>query len=305
MQKRIIILGGPTASGKSALALDIAKKIDGVIINADSQQVYLEIPIITAQPTTEEQAQVPHKLYGIISVRELFSVVQWLELVTKEINNVFNQGKTPMLVGGTGMYIKALVEGIAEVPEINPDIRQQVRQICDQDGAETIHAILTEKDPQIAAKLKPNDRQRVLRAYEVLLDTGKSLLYWQQQKVTPIFPSEMFKTFFLLPDRAEVYEKCNLRLIQMLEKGLLDEMQALDAMQVPATFPAMRAHGIREFIAYLHGKISLSDATAQAQQATRNYVKRQFTWFRHQMRDAVAITCADGVNIDENILRIP
>lgn len=297
MQKRIIILGGPTASGKSALALDLAKKIDTVIINADSQQVYREIPIITAQPSLYEQTQVPHKLYGIISVQELFSVALWLELVAKQINDVLAQGKTPLLVGGTGMYIKSLVEGIAEVPEISFDIRQQVRQMCDEHGPEAIHAILMEKDPQIATKLKPGDRQRVLRAYEVLLETGKSLLYWQQQKTTPIFPTEMFKTFFLLPDRAEVYKKCDLRLIQMLENGLLDEVRALDKMQVPAIFPAMRAHGLREFIAHLHGEISLSDATAAAQQATRNYVKRQFTWFRHQMQDAVAITGADDIVI--------
>jgi len=284
MQKKIIIICGPTATGKTCLAIDIAKEINGVIINADSQQVYREIPVITAQPTKVELQQAPHRLYGFISVREPFSVAIWLEAVQREIKDILAQGKTPILVGGTGMYIKALLDGIAQVPEISSEIRGQVRQMCDEEGAESVHAKLTLIDPIIATKLNPADRQRVLRAYEVFLETGKSLLYWQNQKTTPIFPREMFDIRIILPDRAEIYDKCNLRLLKMLEDSLLDEIRALDKMNVTGSLPAMRACGLREFIAHLHGEISLEKAILSAQQATRNYVKRQFTWFRHQVK---------------------
>jgi tRNA dimethylallyltransferase len=289
MNNKIIILGGPTASGKSSLALELADKINAVIINADSQQIYREIPIITAQPTIEEQKQIPHRLYGIISVRELFSVGLWLEAVKKEISHALEQEKTPLLVGGTGMYIKSLIEGIAEVPQIAPEIRQKVRLLCDCEGVEGIHKILANIDPQIAAKLNPTDKYRVLRAYEVFLETGKSLLYWQQQKTIPFFPKEMIKTFFLMPSRDNVYKKCNNRILKMLENGLLDELQAIDAMQIPNEFPAMRALGLPEFIEYINGIISLEEATSKAQQNTRQYVKRQFTWFRHQMPEATVL----------------
>lgn len=285
MDKKIIIIGGPTASGKTALALDVARNIDSVIINADSQQVYREIPIITAQPTKEEQAVTPHKLYGVISVQDYFSVAMWLELVTNEINFALQNGKTPILVGGTGMYIKSLVEGIAEVPEISTEIRDNIRK---QETSE-IYKMLLEKDPEMASRLKPADRQRVLRAYEVFMETGKSLLYWHQQKPIPLFPTEMIRLFFLLPDREKVYEKCNIRFLEMFKCGLLEEVTALDKMNIPSSMPAMRAHGLREMVAYVRGGMPYTDAIAQAQQNTRKYVKRQFTWFRHQMDYAIGL----------------
>lgn len=288
---KIIIIGGPTASGKTALALDVARNIDAVIINADSQQVYKEIPIITAQPTLLEKGDIPHKIYGIISVREFFSVAIWLELVEKEIKDAFAAGKTPILVGGTGMYIKSLVEGIAEVPEISQEIRSNIRA----EETENIYKLLLEKDPEIAAKLNPADRQRVLRAYEVVMETGKSLLYWHQQKTTPIFSPDMIKLFFLLPDRDKVYEKCNQRFLEMFDIGLMDEMQKLAEMNVPASMPAMRAHGLREVIAYIRGEMEYPDAISMAQQNTRKYVKRQFTWFRHQMGYAKGIAENEGL----------
>lgn len=285
MQQKIIILGGPTASGKTALAIDIAARINAVVINADSQQVYREIPIITAQPTKEEQNAVPHRLYGVVSAREYFSVANWLAMLEAEIKSAWTKGKTPLLVGGTGMYIKSLVEGIAEVPEISNEIRSHVRGLCDSVGAPEVHRLLSEKDPQIAGKLKPGDKQRVLRAYEVILQTGKSLLHWQQQNKT-IFPPEMFGLFSLLPDRQEVYKRCNLRFLNMLENGAIEEVRALKAMQIPPKMPAMNALGVPELLSYENGDISRDAMVELAQQKTRNYVKRQFTFFRNQMKQA-------------------
>lgn len=295
MPNKIIIIGGPTASGKSALAVELAHKIDGVIINADSQQVYKEIPIITAQPSVLERGSVQHLLYGMIAVQEFFSVGLWLQLVEDEINKVLKQGKTPILVGGTGLYIKALADGIATVPEISQEIRGHVRRMCDEQGIESVYQLLLEQDQEVALKLKPKDRHRVLRAYEVLLQTGKSLNYWHQQKNTPPFAKKMIQTFFLLPDRNEVYDKCNKRVLQMLENGLLDEMQIIADMNLSHALPAMRAHGLREFVAYLKGEMTLQGATELACQNTRNYVKRQFTWFRHQMPGVIALKDTDGI----------
>ncbi len=283
-------MAGPTASGKSALALDFAKNDNGVIINADSMQIYREIPIITAQPGLAMLQQIPHFLYGTIAVTEPFSVAKWLELVQKEINNAHAIGKTPILVGGTGMYIKALTDGIAQIPEISTTIRQQVRQMCEVENAAAIHKILCAADPQMAAKLNPADTQRLIRAYEVLLQTGKSLLYWQQQKSPALFPPEIFSSFILLPQRDKIYRQCEQRLVQMVEDGALDEIKALADMQLPPNLPAMRALGVPEFLAHVKGELTLAKAIELAQQHTRNYVKRQFTWFRHQMPGATVLT---------------
>lgn len=287
MQQQIVIIGGPTASGKTALAIDVARKIDAVIINADSQQVYREIPILTAQPSLLERQEISHRLYGIISASEYFSVASWLELVEGEIKQAFEQGKTPLLVGGTGMYIKSLIEGIAQVPEISDEIRVDVRQMCEQQGAAQIHKLLAEKDPQMAAKLNPADKQRVLRALEVYLQTGKSLLHWQAQKTTPLFSAEKFGMFCLFPDRKEVYDRCNARFINMLENGGVDEVHTLKNMNIPQQMPAMNALGVPELLAYDNGTLEYNAMLEIAQQKTRNYVKRQFTFFRNQMQGRV------------------
>lgn len=286
MNQKIIILAGPTASGKSALALDMARKLNAVIINADSKQVYKEIPILTAQPGMPELDDIPHRLYGVVSVLHHYSVATWLEMVRLEIQEVIAQGQTPLLVGGSGMYIKALIDGIAAIPEISIETRNEVRRVCDAEGLCSVYQMLLEHDPHMAAKLKPNDMQRILRAYEVWLQTGKSLQYWHEQKITPLFPEEMIKLFFLMPGREETYARCNRRFVEMVENGVLDEVQVVDAMQVPQDMPAMRAHGLRELISHLHGDSTLDEAMSKAQQNTRNYVKRQFTWFRHQMHRA-------------------
>lgn len=285
----IFILSGPTASGKSALALEVAPKLNAVIINCDSKQVYKEIPIITAQPSIEEKAQIEHMLYGTVSAAQNCSVADWLQMAKDAICDVWARGKTPLLVGGSGMYIKMLAEGISQVPEINDEIRTYVRGLCKEKGPSYIHEILKHEDPQIAEKLKEGDVQRVSRAYEVLKQTGKSLLFWQQQKPEAVFPDAEFKTFFLSPPREKVYENCNIRFLKMLENGVMDEIKALDKMSLSPELPAMRAHGVPELLAYLHGNMTLEDAITQSQTNTRHYIKRQFTWFRNQMNSFTLI----------------
>lgn len=283
MKKDIIIIGGPTASGKTSLSIEVARQLDAVIINADSQQVYQDIPIITAQPTKEEQENIPHKLYSVISVMEFFSVAKWLKMAQQEISSALQQDKTPILVGGTGMYIKALIDGISDVPDIDADLRANLRNAAAEKGTEFIYEKLQTKDPDVAKTLNAKDTQRVLRAYEVLQQTGKSISYWHSKVQEPIFPKEQIKLYFLLPKRQKLYENCNKRFLQMVENGVLDEMKKIDQMQVPNGMPAMRAHGLRELILYLNDKMSLEDAIAISQQNTRKYIKRQTTWFRHQM----------------------
>lgn len=293
MTHPILILFGPTASGKSALALEMAAKIDAVIINCDSKQVYKEIPIITAQPTAEEQAQTPHELYGVVSVAQDCSVGDWLTLAKTAIDKVRGLGRIPLLVGGTGMYIKMLTEGIPAMPDIDEAIRLEIRKFVQENGAEAAHKILAEQDPAMAAKLEKNDSQRITRALEVLKQTGKSLLYWQSQEAIPAYPKEDFRKFFLDIGREKNYQNCNNRFVKMIENGVLDEMKALDKMALNPQLPAMKGHGVPELLAYLHGNMTLEAAISQAQQNTRHYIKRQFTWARHQMEDVKVIEKAE------------
>lgn len=284
---RTLVLAGPTASGKSALALLIAAKLDAVIINADSKQVYHEIPIITAQPSQAEQAQTPHLLYGHIPASRHYSVADWVADATDAIKQVRAEGKVPLLVGGTGMYIKSLVDGMSAVPETTAETRAQIRKQYAVIGNDGMYALLESKDPVTAARLNPGDTQRVLRAMEVIEQTGISITDWQQKKTTSPFAREEYKLFFLDYPREQVYENCNTRFLKMMEAGVMAEVEAFDKLSLDETLPAMKAHGVPELRAYLHGTMSLEDAIAKAQQNTRNYIKRQYTWFRHQMEGMV------------------
>ncbi|PIR39805.1 MAG: tRNA (adenosine(37)-N6)-dimethylallyltransferase MiaA [Alphaproteobacteria bacterium CG11_big_fil_rev_8_21_14_0_20_39_49] len=284
--KPIIILFGPTASGKSSLAMSVASKIDAVIINCDSKQLYKEIPIITAQPTEDEKNLITHEMYGVISVSEHCSVGRWLDMVKPVIKRAWAKGKIPMLVGGTGMYIKYLTQGIPQMPDIEEGIRQQVRRQTAKEGSEAVYAKL---DDAMRRKLEPSDRQRVARAYEVLLQTGKSLAYWQEQPTIPVFNDAVYHKFFLSPDRQKVYENCNIRFDKMIGEGVLEEMENLQKMNLSDELPSMKSHGVPELLAYLKGDMNIEDAIEQAKRNTRHYIKRQFTWFRGQMSDAYAL----------------
>lgn len=291
VNKPIIVLLGPTASGKSALALSIAQKIGAVIINCDSKQLYKEIPIITAQPSMDEKRQVRHELYGVISASEHCSVGRWIDMVKPVIEEVWGRGEIPLLVGGTGMYIKYLTQGIPQMPDISGVIRQNVREEILNNGSLAIYKKL---DSIMQAKLFPNDSQRVARAYEVFLQTGKSLSYWQSQPAIPIFKDVDFIKFFLSPPREKVYENCNKRFEKMMNEGVIQEMEFLQAMGLSDELPAMKSHGVPELLAYLNGNLSEKDAIEQAKRNTRHYIKRQFTWFRGQISDALVLDMKDA-----------
>lgn len=278
----ITILCGPTASGKSQGALKLAQEKPSVIINADAMQLYSELRIITARPSEAEEAQAPHRLYGVIPAAESSSAGRWLALVKPAIEEAWRAEKQPILVGGTGLYLKALMEGLSPIPDIPAEIQRRIRALTA--APEALHPLLAARDPAMAARLKPGDTQRILRALEVLEETGKSLLYWQAQPRIPIFPEAEFtviRTDTIL--REELYRRCDARFIQMLEEGALEEARAVMALNLPSDLPAMRAVGLPELLGYLRGEWPLEQAVAKAQQATRNYAKRQLTWLRNQM----------------------
>lgn len=267
------------------MAENLAEEIGGVIINADSMQIYREIPILSAQPTAEQMAKIPHFLYGIISVSEKFSVGKWLEYAEKEINKIRADGKTPIIVGGTGMYIKRLIDGVAYVPEIPSEIRKKAAELLKEMGNADFHSMLKEKDPEMGERLKPGDTQRMLRAWEVLHETGKSIAEWQKKPHRKFFDKEDFVGFFINPPREELYKRCDARFLKMLEVGAMDEAKKLSDMNLPKNLTGMKALGVPELISYINVEISLDEAIKKAQQSTRNYAKRQVTWFKNQMKD--------------------
>ncbi len=282
MQRSAVILGGPTASGKSALALAIARAFGGTVINADSLQVYRELPILTAQPSPATQAALPHRLYGFLSASERCSAARWAALARGEIDAALAAGRLPVVVGGTGLYLRALLHGLAPVPEIPADVRETAKQRLAELGKAAFHAELARRDPRMAARIRPSDPQRMVRAWEVLEATGRSLADWQAQQDGP-HPNDgsRFLTLILMPERASLYAACNARFRAMVEQGALREAAALRSLD--PGLPAFKALGLRELIAHLRGERALEATMAAAQQATRRYAKRQMTWFRHQL----------------------
>ncbi|MBM3616915.1 MAG: tRNA (adenosine(37)-N6)-dimethylallyltransferase MiaA [Alphaproteobacteria bacterium] len=282
----VIVIYGATASGKSALALDLAVKRGGTVINADSMQAYAGLPILTAAPTAEEMAQAPHVLYGYIDPATPASAASWAEDAAREIRRCWQAGSLPIVVGGTGMYIKALTQGFSPIPEISPEVRERVRAM----PLEEIRARLAEADPAISARLKEGDTQRLARAYEVFMETQRPLSLWQETTPESPIPEAEFHLFGLNLPRELLYARCDARLQQMMENGALDELQALLNRNLPSSLPALRAVGVPELAAYLRGESTREEALAKAQQATRNYAKRQLTWMRNQFPDATLIT---------------
>lgn len=283
-QTPVIVIGGPTASGKSALALALAEEFGGTVINADAMQVYRELAVLTARPTPAEMKRAPHRLYGVISARQRGTAARWRTMALAAIDMAKSKGRLPIVAGGTGLYLKALMEGLAPVPDIPAEVRAQARARHAELGAAGFHAELKRLDPDMAARLKPGDTQRLLRAWEVVTATGRSLALFQ--KVRPAPTQLWFESFRLLPPREVLYAACDARCRRMLEQGALDEVRALMALKLDADLPAMKAVGVREITRYLGGEASRAEALAKFQQVTRNYAKRQLTWFRHQMPDA-------------------
>lgn len=279
----VLVVGGPTASGKSGLALELARRLNGVVINADSMQVYRELSVLTARPGPEALAAAPHRLYGVLPAAEACSVARWLALALAEIAACHAAGMLPVVVGGSGLYLRALMLGLSELPEIAPEIRAAAREKLESLGPAGLHAELAARDPATAARLKPGDRQRILRAWEVLEATGRPLADWQREDRGAAPPGLRFSTIVLDPPRVELYESCDRRFDAMLAAGGLDEVRALEALGLDPALPALKALGVPELRRHLVGELSLAEAAALARQSTRRYAKRQVTWFRHQV----------------------
>jgi tRNA dimethylallyltransferase len=282
---KAILIAGPTASGKSAAALALAEHLRGTVINADSMQVYRELVILTARPTEAEIGRAPHRLYGIVPAREAYSVGHWLEDAARAIREAQGEGRVPILVGGTGLYFKALIEGLAPVPDVPPEIRTAWRERAEKLGAEGLYRELSARDPAMAARLRPTDPQRLLRALEVIDGTGVSLLEWQGGNTAPVLASDSVLKLVIAPEREAVYAAIHARFAAMIEEGALEEVRALLALGLDPSLPAMRAQGVRELASHLSGESSLEEAIAKAKTETRRYAKRQMTWLRRFMKD--------------------
>jgi tRNA dimethylallyltransferase len=281
----IILIAGPTASGKSALALELAQKLRGVIINADSMQVYRDLRIITARPTAKDEALVPHRLYGRIDAAENYSVGRWRTDAAATIESTKRYGRAAIVVGGTGLYFNGLTRGLAAVPAIPADVRDTVRARLESEGVNALHMELMERDPAAAARLMPGDRARISRALEVVLATGRSLLEWHEQGNAASLDAARAAKVFLMPDRDELMRRIDSRFDAMVAAGALDEVRALAARNLAPDLPAMKAHGVPWLIRHFGGEINLEEAVEGAKRDTRQYTKRQATWFRNQLPD--------------------
>ncbi len=282
----IVVIAGPTASGKSALALSIAETSDGEIINADSMQVYADLSVLTARPNAAEMAKLPHHLYGVVDGGTTCSVAQWRDMALVAIEQVWLRRKLPVLVGGTGLYLRALLDGISDIPSIPEAIRIEVRAL---DTAAVAEALQT-TDPVMAARLNPNDRQRLVRALEVLRATGQSLASFQGQVGGGLTADVNVRRLRLMPERDWLYARCDARLEQMVASGALEEVARLMARQLDPDLPVMKALGVREFSACQAGTCTQEEALAMARLGTRHYAKRQLTWLRNQCADWEVVT---------------
>ncbi len=289
--RHAVVIGGPTASGKSALALAIACEFGGTVINADSMQVYRDLPVLTAQPSDAERAIVPHRLYGFLPVTERCSAGRWAHLARTEIDAAQTSGRLPIVVGGTGLYLKALCDGLAPVPEVPARVRDAARRRLAEIGKPAFHAELARRDPGMAARVRPGDSQRMLRAWEVMAATGRSLADWQAQAVRPRSDAATrFVKLALAPERGRLYAACDARFLAMIERGAVDEARRLASHFDGSGLPGFKALGLRELIGHIRGEASLDAAITAGQQATRRYAKRQMTWFRHQFGQALQIS---------------
>jgi tRNA dimethylallyltransferase len=286
-EPKIILIAGPTASGKSALALALAEKLGGTIVNADSMQVYRDLRIITARPTPEEEARVPHRLYGHVDAAENFSVGRWCTEVADVLAATQREARAAIVVGGTGLYFSALTQGLAAVPPIPAQIRNEVRTRLASDGAEALHAELTQRDPVAAARLMPGDRARVTRALEVILATGRSISQWHESNMPACVDAVLAAKVFLMPDRDALLRRIDARFDAMMAAGALDEVRALAGRRLDPNLPAMKAHGVPWLIRHLNGEMALAEAIEGGKRDTRQYTKRQATWFRNQLPDFV------------------
>lgn len=288
----VLVIGGPTASGKSAFAAALAEQLGGEVINADSMQVYRGLPILTAQPDGATQAKVAHRLYGVIELDERCSAGRWRTMAVAAIAAARARGKVPIVVGGTGLYLRGLMTGLAEIPDIPPALRASLAARLETIGAPAFHGELAARDPEMAARLHPTDRQRLIRAAEVIEATGRSLADWQRE-TTPTLAGEAplrFIRVLVAPPRDTLYAACDSRFLAMMERGALAEAQAMAQRGLDPALPGMKALGLPALLGHLRGEMALDEAIRQAQSATRHYAKRQTTWFNRQFMSDILIT---------------
>ena len=283
---RPILIAGPTASGKSRLAIEVATRGNGVVINADSMQVYAELRILSARPSATEHGTVPHHLYGHVPAAERYSVGRWLADIAKAITKAEETGRRPVIVGGTGLYFRALTQGLASVPEVPAAVRTAWREKAAALSTRDLHNLLAERSRNEARRLRPNDRSRILRALEVIDATGRTLPEWQDEAAgAALVDPNRAARIVLAPPRAELYNRINRRLLAMMEAGALVEARRITVLKLDPDLPAMKSIGLSALVAHLSGEIELNEAIARAQTESRNYAKRQMTWFRNQMAD--------------------
>ncbi|MEM7619795.1 MAG: tRNA (adenosine(37)-N6)-dimethylallyltransferase MiaA [Pseudomonadota bacterium] len=278
-----ILIAGPTASGKSAFALELAEKHNGIIVNTDSMQVYRDLQVLTSRPTQQDMEHIPHTLYGIIPGSQAYSAGQWITDVKEVLAKYRNTNQIPIFTGGTGLYFSALLKGLSPIPDIPQEIRDKWRQQALTQDSASLHQILAEQDPVMSHQLRPSDTQRIVRALEVFDATGQSLAKWQKKAGTPLLQEDKTMRYVIIPERDEIYHKCNIRFDLMIAEGALDEVAALHSMHLDAGLPIMRAVGVPPLIAYLEKKISLDEAVERAKRDTRRYAKRQITWLKSNM----------------------
>ena len=285
-----LLIAGPTASGKSALAIRLAEATGGVVVNADSMQVYRDLRVITARPTVEEEGQAPHCLFGHVDGAENYSVGRWVEDAKALLAELAQEGRLPIITGGTGMYFKALLRGLSDIPAVPDEVRARVRAEAEGLSAPQLHARLMSLDPATAAGLRPSDPQRILRALEVFEATGEPLVTFQTRPGIPLLDPQTTRGFFLAPEREVLKARIDARFVAMMEQGALPEVEALAARGLDSALPVMRAHGVPGLIDYLRGASTLEAAIERGQRDTRAYSKRQFTFVRHQLPEFEMVT---------------
>jgi tRNA dimethylallyltransferase len=278
-----LLIAGPTASGKSALAIRLAEATGGVVVNADSMQVYSDLRVITARPTVEEEGQAPHRLFGHVDGAENYSVGRWVEDAKALLAELAQEGRLPIITGGTGMYFKALLRGLSDIPAVPDEVRARVRAEAEGLSAPQLHARLMALDPATAAGLRPSDPQRIIRALEVFEATGEPLVTFQTRPGIPLLDPHTARGFFLAPEREVLKARIDARFVAMMEQGALPEVVALAARGLDPALTVMRAHGVPGLIEYLRGASTLEAAIERGQRDTRAYSKRQFTFVRHQL----------------------
>lgn len=292
MEPRIWLIAGPTASGKSALALRLAQEIGAEIVNGDALQLYADLRLLTARPSLEEEAQAPHHLFGTVDAAHGWSVGRWQRAATSALGEIAERGRPAVVVGGTGLYFRALTHGLADVPQTPAEVRRASAADFDALGEAAFRDRLAQVDPAAEARISPADRQRLSRAWEVYAATGTSLSDWQA-RTDPALEPASWNAIALEPPRAALYDRCDVRLKNMIDLGALDEVAALAARRLDPALPAMKAVGYRELAAYLRGETSLAEGLDAAQRETRRYAKRQSTWLRGQMADWPRIEAVD------------